>query len=238
MTNSTISEEWRRSSDLTIYEAAFWVTLEADPRQSAARQDNDDAYYTVFMNHPGGHDAVWKQCEAIVGAVRVGVIKATHEARDADGTLNFKGTYISLLDWLKWCRSHGLSELAERFAEGPPVDLVFDTPSIDDTHPPYLTTREITDCFMEFMGVDDPSKVLSEYPEWATRNGGLVLRGSRGRTNDSAWNPVQFALNLLDKNPRPTVAGKGPLKLDHLDAVFKLKLDQWEPIWRAKRPYR
>ena len=108
--------------------------------------------------------------------------------------------------------------------------------------PPYLTTSDLVGCFCGYMGVDNPAKVLSEYPEWATKDGALVQRGRRGapsktKSDISAWNPVQFALNLLDKKPLPHLSGIGHLKQQHLDTVFSMKsLAEWKPIWIANKP--
>jgi hypothetical protein len=116
--------------------------------------------------------------------------------------------------------------------------------SEDDTdEPPYLTTSDLVGCFCGYMGVNNPAKVLSEYPKWATRNGALVSRGKRGKPTNanpdsSAWNPVQFALNLLNKKPLPQLDEIGDLKQQHLDTVFSMKsLAKWKPIWTKSKPF-
>lgn len=115
-------------------------------------------------------------------------------------------------------------------------------PEQDTDTPPYRTTSDLVACFGGYMGVDNPAKVLSEYPKWATKNGALVSRGKRGKPTNanpdsSAWNPVQFALNLLDKKPLPHLSGIGNLKQQHLDTVFSMKsLAEWKPIWIANKP--
>jgi len=108
--------------------------------------------------------------------------------------------------------------------------------------PPYLTTSDLVGCFGGYMGVDNPGKVLSEYPKWATRNAALVQKGKRGKPSKenrdiSAWNPVQFALNLLDKRPLPQLDELGVLQQKHLDTVFGMKsLAKWKSIWIKSKP--
>jgi hypothetical protein len=115
-------------------------------------------------------------------------------------------------------------------------------PEQETVVPPYLTTSDLVGCFCGYMGVTNPAKVLSEYPRWATKDGALVQRGRKGapsksKPDISAWNPVQFALNLLDKKPLPKLDGLGYLTQQHLDTVFSMKsLAEWKPIWITKKP--
>ncbi len=108
--------------------------------------------------------------------------------------------------------------------------------------PPFLTTTELIACFGGYMGVTNPAKVLSEYPKWAIKDMALVHKGrpgkpSRERPDVSEWNPVRFALNLLDKNPLPQLDGLGDLKQQHLDTVFSFKsLIEWRPLWMKSKP--
>lgn len=110
-----VSEEWKQCSDLTIYEAAFWVRLKFDPRRHAYRSELDDAYHDHFMQHPGGYEAVVEKCEVILSAIRSGLIKTTKNVLTADGHLDDYQTYISKSDWLAWCENNGLHELLVRF---------------------------------------------------------------------------------------------------------------------------
>lgn len=108
--------------------------------------------------------------------------------------------------------------------------------------PPGLTTSELISCFGGYMGVKNPAKVLSEYPVWTKKNGALLSKGRRGKPSKSKpdtseWNPVQFALNLLEKIPLPVLEGLGELKQQHLDTVFSMKsLNQWRLIWGRSKP--
>ena len=117
-----------------------------------------------------------------------------------------------------------------------------DTDEEPETIAPYLTTTELVDHFLGFMGVANPSKVLSEYPAWATKNQALVNRGRRGkpsktRPDSSEWDPVQFALNLLGKDPTPILYGTGKLQWHDLDKLFGRKLLQpWKQEWDKKKP--
>lgn len=133
---------------------------------------------------------------------------------------------------------------AENAAEQP-VEVIpnsIATIGANEKLPPYLTTSDLVGCFGAYMGVKKPAKVLSEYPVWARKNGALVRRGKRGKPTKenpdvSAWNPVMFAQNLLDKKPLPQLDELGELKQQHLDTVFSMKpLAKWKPIWGKSKP--
>lgn len=108
--------------------------------------------------------------------------------------------------------------------------------------PPYITTTELVACFGGYMGVQDPNKVISGYPNWATKNRACITRGKAGAVsannpNVSQWDPVQFALNLLAKRPIPQLSGKGKLRQQDLDTVFSMRsLDAWKPRWVKSKP--
>lgn len=108
--------------------------------------------------------------------------------------------------------------------------------------PPYLTTTQLVECFSGYMGVDDPAKVLSGYPDWAIRNKAMVVRGRAGKPSlsnpdTSQWNPALFALNLLEKKPVPMLSGLGKLKQQYLDTPFSMKLLQpWKQEWNKVKP--
>jgi hypothetical protein len=164
----------------------------------------------------------------------------------------FLTDFVKLASHFKWPLPAELGTLAEKADAGAqlePVPAVALKVGASDTAPedaeaarkadlpPYLTTSDLVGCFGGHMGVGNPAKVLSEYPKWATENGALIQRGRRGTPSKSnpdisAWDPVQFALNLLDKKPLPTLDGLGNLKQQHLDTVFSMKsLAEWKPIW-------
>lgn len=136
-------------------------------------------------------------------------------------------------------QKHGASDTVDgEQASMQPIDDGQELPKL----PPYLTTSDLVGCFGGYMGVENPAKVLSGYPRWATKNGALVHRGKRGKPtkenpNVSAWNPVQFALNLLGKKPIPTLSGLGKLKQEHLNTAFGIKsLTEWKPFWTNSKP--
>lgn len=111
--------------------------------------------------------------------------------------------------------------------------------SEDAAAPKPLTTALIVQLFGSHMGLENPAKVMSEYPKWATANGALIRRGERGLTGESdvsAWNPVRFALNLLEKAPVIPSLGQR-LTARNLDTVFEFRqLADWKEEWKSKRP--
>lgn len=118
-----VSEDWKQCSDLTIYEAAFWVRLKFDPREHAYRLKHGDAEINdSFMHHPGGYEAVIDKCEVILSAIRSGFIEITKEVHNRAGRLDLDKTYISKSDWLAWCNNNELFELTNMFGL-PSIDI-------------------------------------------------------------------------------------------------------------------
>lgn len=152
-------------------------------------------------------------------------------------------------EWLEWATAHVVKvhdgfrleiEAKSQTLEGGASDAI----ATDNAPllPHYITTSELVAAFGGFMGVGDPRKVISEYPNWATKNKALIRKGRRGRATEhnpdvSAWDPVKFALNLLEKRPRPMISGKGKLTSNDLDAAFSmLGIDEWMGLWKAQKP--
>lgn len=183
----------------------------------------------------------------------------------ASGTIHFRNTPTTWVNWAQknqptiperltvaheWLVTRDKDGVAASAENAPPLnDGDGCTPIEKEAKPkqgtdlpPYLTTSDLVACFGGYMGVSNPAKVLSEYPKWAARNGALVSRGRRGapsktKPDISKWDPVLFALNLLNKNPLPKLMEIGILKQQHLDTVFsKRSLTEWKPIWIKNKP--
>jgi len=105
---------WSEVSDLTIFEAAFWMEIDSDPRWHSARCDQDNAYQNNFDDHPGGAEAVSVKCEVIKSAIRAGLIKMTKEIRSKNGAFTTSNMLILKSDWLNWCRQNGYAALSDR----------------------------------------------------------------------------------------------------------------------------
>lgn len=252
MNGDEVNEDWKQSSDLTIYEAAFWMRLDSDPKLHKYFVDHIPGYNGDSYIYERGLDVdIWDKCEVLLSAIRSGLIKTTKESISEDGSLKCEQTYILKDHWLKWCNeTKEYKNLAAKFdfdSLGHLPDIVVAATEVvnheqPDPLPPYVTTKELVGCFGGHMGVKNPAKVLSEYPVWARKDGALVHRGRRGKPSKttpaiSEWNPVQFAINLLDKRPLPVIDGIGELMQHHLDTVFGYKsLDSWKPIWRKEKP--
>jgi hypothetical protein len=110
-----IDEYWAEVSDLTIFEAAFWMKVGGDPRSHRDRCAQDDAYDYAFHDHPGGAEAVHQKCLVILSAIRGEHIQVITEVRRSDQELDLHQTLIRKSDWIAWCRRNGYSELADRF---------------------------------------------------------------------------------------------------------------------------
>lgn len=122
-----IDKYWLEVSDLTIFEAAFWMLL-GDPlnHNRFYPTKDDDLYINDIddLRHIGEDicdgDIEWRirtdeKGEVIASAIRAGTIKTTEVECFDKKRFDFKRTRINKSDWLDWCRNHGYSELADRF---------------------------------------------------------------------------------------------------------------------------
>ncbi len=248
---SAIDDYWLAVSDLTIADAAIWMVTRNCPREHE-RLCEDDDFADYFATVSGGFDLASEYCALLISAVRSGSIKTTREVYQTDTSMDAGATLILKSDWLNWCRLSSyqkLTEFADQFEVVMNVVARLNHGSTNtfsgaEIHPQFLTTSELVECFMGYMGVENPAKVLSEYPMWACKNGASVTKGKRGKPSktspdSSQWNPVQFALNLLEKRPLPILSGIGKLKSIDLDIVFRMKLLQpWEQEWKKRKPDR
>lgn len=130
-----IDKYWLAVSDLTIFEAAFWMYVGSDPL-------NHERIYDIYMDNisernigegicnriPEWADSVHEKCNIIASAIRAGSIRVTVEKGPYDPyvghTPEFKAIHINKYDWLDWCRSIGYSSLADQFNQTAPVGSV------------------------------------------------------------------------------------------------------------------
>lgn len=99
----------------------------------------------------------------------------------------------------------------------------------------YLSTRQLAECFCSHTGLKDTHDRLSNYPDWATKDKALVVPGKRGEKHGGQWDPVQFALNLLERKTMIGIPG-ARLKIKHLDPVFGFKeLLPWKDEWNRRK---
>jgi hypothetical protein len=114
----SVPDEWRESGDLTIYEAAFWLRLNSDPRvyEYLVEHDPDN---TVDLSERGLDIEIWEKCAVLRSVIRAGIIKVTQERLKADGELDCRKTHILKTDWLTWCDANGYDDLAARFQKSP-----------------------------------------------------------------------------------------------------------------------
>lgn len=116
-----IDKYWFEISDLTIFEAAFWMVIGGDPRSHKHRCACDGNYEAHFYDHPGGAEAVHEKCLVIESAIRANSIKVTKEEYLDNRELDFDRTRINKPDWLNWCYHNGHKE---RFAQTAPAVIV------------------------------------------------------------------------------------------------------------------
>jgi hypothetical protein len=110
-----VDKYWLEIPVLTVFEAAYWMKIESDPRDHAERCACDDEYKEHYFERPGGDAAVHEKCLVIDGVIEVGTIKITKEVRLSNQRLDFDLTRINKSDWLDWCSKNGYAELAARF---------------------------------------------------------------------------------------------------------------------------
>lgn len=112
-----VGNNWLELSDLTIFEAAFWMRIGCEPP--------DLKYIELFAGYPDITESlsdynpdwefdVFETGDVVASAVRAGLIRVTADISNG-GKFDFKHTRINKSDWLDWCRNHGYSELADCF---------------------------------------------------------------------------------------------------------------------------
>ncbi len=104
---------WSQISDLTIYDAAFWMAHKFDPRDHAFDIEHK-AGYADYFEGSGGLAAVHEKCELLISAIRAGRIKLSGETYLNDQTINVGKTRILKNDWLTWCRNNGYFDTANQ----------------------------------------------------------------------------------------------------------------------------
>lgn len=116
-----VGNNWLELSDLTIFEAAFWMRIGCEPP--------DLKYIELFAGYPDITESlsdynpdwefdVFDTGDVVASAVRAGLIRVTADISNG-GKFDFKHTRINKSDWLDWCRNHGYSELADRYKYSP-----------------------------------------------------------------------------------------------------------------------
>lgn len=112
---ANITDYWVEVEDLTIFHAAYWMEIGGDPRAHDYRceHDTDNTYESHFYDHPGGYEAVCERCEGILSAIRVGLIKVTEGVQGSNHNFDPMNTRILKRDWINWCRTIPIQEIAE-----------------------------------------------------------------------------------------------------------------------------
>ena len=107
----SVNERWQKMSDLTIYDAAFWMVVGSDPTEHKLLCDSNSYLGDQYYYHPGGLEAVCEKCEDIICAVLAGNIKLTHK-QQASEIQATQTDLISKSDWIIWCQQNGHSALS------------------------------------------------------------------------------------------------------------------------------
>lgn len=119
---------WLEISDLTIFEAAFWMQMNSDPWAHEYRCECDPEYKYYFDDNPNGRDAVYEKCFVLESLIRTGGIETTKEIY-GNQKLDYDLTRINKSDWLKWCYHNGYKE---RFAPAVIVETEPIAPTVTD----------------------------------------------------------------------------------------------------------
>jgi hypothetical protein len=126
-----IDRYWLEIASVTVYEAAYWMVIGADPQVHEEKCDlviNPDAtqkYRDYFDIHPGGSESVVQQCEIIDTAIRAGYIGLIPCSEISDESPKAAVRRIVKSDWLSWCRTIGHAGLADKFV----IEVASDTAS-------------------------------------------------------------------------------------------------------------
>ncbi len=230
MPDSKIDDYWLHISDLTIYDAAFWMAHKFDPRDNRfdpeysvgpefdprahALYMERSASYADYFEGSGGLAAVQEKCELLISAIRAGSINLSGETYLNDQTINVGKTRILKSDWLTWCEENSYSELASQFAiNGNSKQVVGAVRGI--------TKRKVAIVFADLhFSYGRWMKNLASPPNWLLTEGIRVAKGNK--KTSATWNPVLIAVALFDK-PKITIR--------QLDAVF-VALSDWGDEWR------
>lgn len=110
-----INSNWSEASDLTVYEAAYWMQIGDDPHEHGFRYAQDEMYATYYDDNPHKAQAVEKKCEVIIGAIRAKSLSITLEALHSNQMIDVMHTRILKTDWLEFCRQNGYADLVNQF---------------------------------------------------------------------------------------------------------------------------
>ena len=126
----TIRKCWLERSDLTIYDATFWMLFESDPEQHAFRCEYDLEFAFNFSDNPNGEEAVYEKSQVIQSAIRAKKIETTNVNLNGN-FLDITKTFISKSDWIEWCQQHEYAGLCSLFTQH--INVI--TSSLPNTKP-------------------------------------------------------------------------------------------------------
>ena len=110
-------DHWLEISDLSIFDAAYWMQVNGDPRWHHSLYERDDIEaereLDSFDNAPGGAKDVYRKCELLLSALRAGKIAATTPTDETNS--HYKNIKIDKESWLEWCRANGYSKASMNF---------------------------------------------------------------------------------------------------------------------------
>lgn len=123
---------WFDTSDLTIFDAALWMTIKSDPRVHHFRYAQDDLYNEAFNENPFASQSVYENCKVITSAIFTKNIETSRREFNVDQIIDPKSIYIYKSDWLAWLSKHH-SDVVE-----------FLIPKNNNTHKNNITIGEST----------------------------------------------------------------------------------------------
>jgi hypothetical protein len=110
----SIRQCWREMSDLSIYDATFWMVHESDPEQHTYRCETDQEFALNYSDNTHGEQAVYEKSEVILSAIRAKNIKTT-TVKENGIFFDITKTYILKSDWINWCRQNNYTALSNLF---------------------------------------------------------------------------------------------------------------------------
>ncbi len=210
MPDSKIDDYWLQISDLTIYDAAFWMAHRFDPRDHEFDIEHIPGYDDNYEGS-GGLAATHEKCKFLTSAIRAGSIKLSGETYQDGQILNVGKTRILKSDWLNWCEENAYLEITSQFTiNGNGKQVVGAVRGI--------TKRQVMNTFEGLhFDHDHWGRNLASPPKWLEE-----CRVAKGNKKISAtWNPVLIAAALSDKD----------IPIKKLDTVF-VRLPDWVDEWR------
>lgn len=229
---------WHKKSDLTIYDATFWMLFESDPEQHTYRCECDSEFETDYFENPNGSQALYETSEEILSAIRAKFIKITKKRQIGNG-LDIKKTYILKSDWIKWCQQNDYIDLSNLFIQ----HIIAATPFLTNTHSPTAAvsndTTQLINTTLRILGIKSTYKPFNAVGKMVVKAAELIEQENMKRASkkqvmellqkwaDEGTEPSTLKKSLKEKHSVMWLSEKGDEVIHSLEAVGKT-LEKWK----------